>query len=443
MKFSTRHYLLSLLALSEVKAFGLSGFAGPMARPAACTPAAIGPMPKMCAAHGKIGGKQGPRFAIPQELGAMAIPTAGYAGLGTVIYGATRVMLPAAGFGMTAGLLTYTVGLPVLLTLGQVAYFGGPGVAKAMGGKESSDPRLVRLAQEAAEAVGVKAPYVYEVPSREPNAFATSGLTSKDTTVAVTTGIREVLTDNELKAVLAHEMGHLKYSDVVRNMHIAAAGAGLGGLYETGRMLLRSSDSKGSRKKKDKDEDSGASLGFTLMIAGLTTEAAAHLLRMSVSRGAEFRADRAAAEAFGADTMISALKKIHNSAKVRPADLREKKSAGFTANGFSGSKLQHAMISDGPTAGVDKEKKNGFFRTLDKIGNALRTHPTLDKRVAALEMAVEKGLVPKRLPAEDASWFWNQAEDVYRGGKKPPSQKVEYYKYKGGEKESRNLGGPQ
>merc|ERR550514_1061154 len=99
MKFSTRHYLLSLLALSE-------GFAGPMVRPA-CTPAA----------HGKIGGKQGPRFAIPQELGAMAIPTAGYAGLGTVIYGATRVMLPAAGFGMTAGLLTYTVGLPVLLTL--------------------------------------------------------------------------------------------------------------------------------------------------------------------------------------------------------------------------------------------------------------------------------------------------------------------------------------
>merc|ERR1712138_238053 len=140
-------------------------------------------------------------------------------------------------------------------------------------------------------------------------------------------------------------------------------------------------------------------------------------------------------EAFGADTMISALKKIHNSAKVRPADLREKKSAGFTANGFSGSKLQHAMISDGPTAGVDKEKKNGFFRTLDKIGNALRTHPTLDKRVAALEIAVAKGL-----PAEDASWFWNQAEDVCRGGKKPPSQKVEYYKYKGDEKESRNLG---
>merc|ERR1719337_389894 len=243
MKFSTRHYLLSLLALSEVKAFGLPGFAGPMVRPA-CTPAAIGPMPKMCAAHSKIGGKQGPRFAIPQELGAMAIPTAGYAGLGTVIYGATRVMLPAAGFGMTAGLLTYTVGLPVLLTLGQVAYFGGPGVAKAMGGKESSDPRLVRLAQEAAEAVGVKAPYVYEVPSREPNAFATSGLTSKDTTVAVTTGIREVLTDNELKAVLAHEMGHLKYSDVVRNMHIAAAG---GGLDETGAGRSRRRTRQGSR----------------------------------------------------------------------------------------------------------------------------------------------------------------------------------------------------
>merc|ERR1711898_51419 len=81
---------------------------------------------------------------------------------------------------------------------------------------------------------------------------------------------------------------------------------------------------------------------------------------------------------------------------------------------MGGSKLQHAMISDGPTAGVDKRKKNGFMKALDKIGNALRTHPTLDKRVAALEMAAEKGLVPKSLPGGDswASYFWSEASTL-------------------------------
>merc|ERR1719262_1561716 len=392
----TRHHLfLCLLACSDVTAFGLPTFAGPAMRAPCVSPAVFGPATKMCAA---TSGKRSPRLAVPQEVGAMVLPLTGYAGLGGVIYGASRALIPAAGIGGAAGLLAYTVGAPALLTLGQVAYFGGPGVAKAMGGVESTDPKLQRLAREAAEAVGVKAPFVYEVPSREPNAFATSGLTSKDTTVAVTTGIREVLTENELKAVLAHEMGHLKYSDVVRNMHIAAAGAGLGGLYETGRILLRSSDGgkSSSSKDDDKDESSGASLGVSLMAAGIATEAAAHLLRLSASRGAEFRADRAAAEAFGSDTIISALKKIHRAAQVRPADLRNAKASGFAP--VSGSAFSHAMISDGAAANAQEEETNGFWKALDKIGNALRTHPTLEKRVAALEMATEKGLVPKALP---------------------------------------------
>jgi len=397
---TTRHFLLSLLACSDVKAFSLTGLsATPTMRPAAHTPVARTPVAHtMSAAHGAINGKRGPRFTVPQELGAMALPTAGYASLGGVVYGASRVLAAPSALGIwgAAGLLAYTVGAPVLLTLGQVAYFGGPGVAKAMGGVESTDPKLQRLAREAAEAVGVKAPFVYEVPSREPNAFATSGLTSKDTTVAVTTGIREVLTENELKAVLAHEMGHLKYSDVVRNMHIAAAGAGLGGLYETGRILLRSSDGGKSSSSKDDDKDSGASLGVSLMAAGIATEAAAHLLRLSASRGAEFRADRAAAEAFGSDTIISALKKIHRAAQVRPADLRNAKASGFAP--VSGSAFSHAMISDGAAANAQEDETNGFWKALDKIGNALRTHPTLEKRVAALEMATEKGLVPKALP---------------------------------------------
>merc|ERR1711977_314319 len=89
-------------------------------------------------------------------------------------------------------------------------------------------------------------------------------------------------------------------------------------------------------------------------------------------------------------------------------DLRNAKASSFSP--VSGSAFSHAMISDGAATNV-KGKKNGFMKMLDRIGNALRTHPTLDKRVAALEMAVEKGLVPKAPPGSSSSWssLWDLA----------------------------------
>merc|ERR1719502_564243 len=208
---------------------------------------------------------------------------------------------------MVAGFL----GFPVALVVGQSAALGGPGIASAMGGKPSDDPHLIRLATEAADAVGVEHPTVFSLPNREPNAFAASGLFNDKPTVAVTDGLRSILTEAELGAVLAHEMGHLRHKDVARNMHVAAAVAGLGGIFELGKSLVRSqsSDSK-RRRSKDKDEGGGVALGLGLMAAGAVTQAGAHLVRMAASRSAEFHADRAAAEAYGARAMVSALRKI-------------------------------------------------------------------------------------------------------------------------------------
>merc|ERR1719409_591460 len=161
-------------------------------------------------------------------------------------------------------------------------------------------------------------------------------------TVAVTSGLRSILTTDELKAVLAHEMGHLRHRDVARNMHVAIASAGLGGIYSAGRVLLDSSSRRrrSSRsKKKDDDGDSSAALGLALVGVGLTSQALAHGLQLAASRNSELEADRAAAEAFGAATLISALRKISSEAAVRPSDLRSSRTAKLMA---------HAMISDGP-----------------------------------------------------------------------------------------------
>merc|ERR1712159_250837 len=214
-------------------------------------------------------------------------------------------------------------------------------------------------------------------------------------------GLERMLTANELKAVLAHEMGHLRHRDVPKNMQIAVATAGIGGVYEAGRMMLDISGRKGSskRSKDDKEGDPLAGVGFGLMVAGLSTQAVAHLLRLGASRSAELKADRAAAEAFGADNLISALHKINRGA-AKHSDLRSSP---------EGKRLAFAMISDGPSQSdhsVSKEasqeaqdKRKGQKKTvLERMGNALRTHPPTDERVEALEMAVERGLVPRDAP---------------------------------------------
>lgn len=167
-------------------------------------------------------------------------------------------------------------------------------------------------------------------------------------------------------------------------MHIATAAAGMGGIYELGRVLLRSKD-----KSNDKEESGGALVGLGLMGAGIVSQGVAHMLRLAASRTAELKADHAAAQAFGADAMVSALRKIETHASRRPADLRD---------GRAGRAYAHLMISDGGSAASKTEKG-----LLEKIGNALRTHPPTDERIEALEKSAAKGEVPRRAPAA-AGW---------------------------------------
>ena len=109
-----------------------------------------------------------------------------------------------------------------------------------------------------------------------------------------------------------------QHRDVQRNMHVAIAAVGLGGVYEAGRMLLDAGRrKKGSKKGSEKGD--GAGLAMALMTAGLGTQAMAHLLRLFASRSAELRADEAAAKAFGAQTLINALQKIHREGARRLA----------------------------------------------------------------------------------------------------------------------------
>lgn len=261
---------------------------------------------------------------------------------------------------------------------------GGERVATLMGGKPA-DAQLTTLAGNVARRAGLPPPaHVFEIPTDELNAFA-AGFGKQDATVAVTSGLRQRLSKEELEAVIAHEIGHIRHSDMRTNMHVAVAIAGLGGLYEIGRIIVKSNS---GQRKKDKDKDSSLPVGAMMMAAGVGSRMVAHMLQLSMSRSAEFDADGVAAELCGSEAMISALRKIQAAAEDRKKGTHssswfswwQKDSKPLPAlNSFRGGAFAHAYISDRKFDG--ERGKEGFW---SRLLSALSTHPTTERRIAAL-----------------------------------------------------------
>merc|ERR1712159_189009 len=241
-------------------------------------------------------------------------------------------------------------------------------IAKAMGGFESNDEALRGMvgAVHARSGLGGDAPKVYIIPSEEPNAFAAG---TKASVVAVTTGLLDLLTPQELRAVLAHEIGHVRNRDMARSLFSGCMVAGLGFAMTIGDMLMQSErhDRRRKKSKDDKKDDGGlGSLGLILYASGAITQAMGTLLRMMHSRTAEYAAD-AFAKSIGAGAdLASALEKLEAShATVK----RDEKSLGLAANAFAASYI------DNPP------ERDSWLLTM---GGWLRTHPRNQDRIERL-----------------------------------------------------------
>jgi heat shock protein HtpX len=147
---------------------------------------------------------------------------------------------------------------------------------------------------------------VYIVQNESPNAFAT-GRNPQHAVVAVTTGIQRILTDRELRAVIGHEIGHVKNRDILIGT-VAATIAGAISYIQT--MLIWGSLFGGGRDRNG---------GFMAIIAAMVAALAAAMLQMAVSRTREFQADKSGAEyVHDPESLASALAKLHNGVQVRP-----------------------------------------------------------------------------------------------------------------------------
>ncbi len=166
---------------------------------------------------------------------------------------------------------------------------------------EQQHPNIVRIVTELAQADDLTMPKLYIVDTPIPNAFAT-GRSPKHAAVAVTTGILDILNDDELKAVLGHELGHVKNRDMLVST-VAATIAGA--ISFVAQMAMWASFFGGS----DEEEPNPIAAIVLMLLAPI----AASLIQMAVSRSREYLADQHGAKLVGSGKdLASALHKLEN-----------------------------------------------------------------------------------------------------------------------------------
>jgi len=177
---------------------------------------------------------------------------------------------------------------------------------------ETSAPQFYRMVQELAQRAQLPMPRVYLINEDAPNAFAT-GRNPDNAAVAATTGILRVLSERELRGVMAHELAHVKHRDILIST-VSATMAGAISMLANFAMFFGGRDSSG--------RSHNPIVGLLVMILA---PLAASLIQMAISRAREFEADRGGAEISGdPQALASALQKIHRFAQGMPMEAAER-----------------------------------------------------------------------------------------------------------------------
>jgi heat shock protein HtpX len=180
---------------------------------------------------------------------------------------------------------------------------------------ETSAPQFYRMVRELAEKAKLPMPRVYVIDEAAPNAFAT-GRNPEHAAVAATTGIMRVLTDRELRGVMAHELAHVAHRDILLST-ISATMAGAISMLANFAMFFGGRDSEG--------RPANPAVG---LVVAMLAPLAAGLIQMAISRAREFEADRGGAELCGDPrALASALQKIHAYARGTPMEVAERNPA--------------------------------------------------------------------------------------------------------------------
>jgi heat shock protein HtpX len=277
--------------------------------------------------------------------------------------GAKTVLL-LAGIGalfMAVGSFFGGGGLEIGLALGVVFvggsyWFSDKLAVKAAGAKpvsESEAPKLYAIVRDLTSRSGMPMPAIYISPAAQPNAFAT-GRNPEHAAVAVTQGLLQVVDEEELRGVLAHEISHVANRDILITSVAAAAAMGI---TFAARMVMWGAMFGGFGGGGQRDRGGNNIFGALAMM--ILAPFAALLMQMALSRSREYEADHSGAELLGTgEPLARALEKIDAYAKQVPMNVDPAHATAYIINPLSGRKVNFA----------------GWFQT----------HPPTAERVARL-----------------------------------------------------------
>lgn len=272
--------------------------------------------------------------------------------------GFTGNMNTAEGFAYAAESLPMTAPIALGVAGGwfAIAFLGHNAMinmaSKSKSISQSEEPRAYNLLENLCISRGITMPKLRVVETETMNAFA-SGIRDSNYTITLTRGLMDNLDDDELEAVIAHELSHVKNRDV-RLLIVAVIFVGIFSFF--GEMVVRSvmrvNVPRNSSHRRSGGGNAGALILFAMVIIAVSYMLAL-LIRFSLSRKREYMADAGAVELTkNPDAMIRALEKISGRANLKhmPAEIRE-------------------MAFENPKVGFA-----GIFAT----------HPPIEKRIAAL-----------------------------------------------------------
>jgi heat shock protein HtpX len=229
------------------------------------------------------------------------------------------------------------IGLAVgLLIVGGTYWFSAGLAVRAAGARRvtaAEHPRLAVIVADLAGRAGMPMPELYVAPTAQPNAFAT-GRNPRHAAVCVTQGALDLLDDDELRGVLAHELSHVANRDVLIGSIAAAIAMGL---TLVARIALWGTLFGGGRGRR------GNPIGLLAM--ALLAPLAAVVMQMAISRSREFEADRSGADLLGSgEALARALDRIDATARAVPMHVDPAHATAYIVNPLAGRRVAFAQL---------------------------------------------------------------------------------------------------